>query len=62
VAVAIRLVQTSMYPNRPIMKRLHKDTASSVLRSMNVLYPALTHHSSRNVKLLATALKQMSYK
>jgi len=47
MAVAIRVVQTSMYSNRPVLKLLHQDTASSLLRSMNVLHPALPHHSSR---------------
>jgi hypothetical protein len=34
MAVAIRVVQTSRYSNRPILKRIHQDTASSMLRGM----------------------------
>ena len=47
MTVAIRVVQTSKYSNTPILKRLHQDTAGSLLRSMNVLHPAPPHHSSR---------------
>jgi SOS-response transcriptional repressor LexA len=63
MAVAVRVAQTSMYSNRPIMKRLYQETAGILLRSMNVLYPTLPHHSSRfSRETVGYSTQQMSNK